>query len=181
MSQPTSNTVKKYSFSIVKNFTMLLLAYVLLSSVINYFRAPNIQPSPRLQGTTLAGEPVDLTLTLKQGKPVLLYIWGSWCPVCRTTSNTVNDFAKRDDVTVISIASLSGDDTELTSHMTKKGYGAMLTHTINDADGALMKRFGVQVTPTIILLKQRDKTLKAQALTGYRSATELKFRLWWLS
>ncbi len=43
--------------------------------------------APALQGTTLAGEPLDLDDYL--GQVVVLNVWGSWCTPCRAEAPTL--------------------------------------------------------------------------------------------
>ena len=57
-----------------------------------------------LSGKTLAGRPLDVT-TLR-GKPVVLNVWGSWCPPCRKEAPALQAAAvklKPEGVSVVGI------------------------------------------------------------------------------
>jgi thiol-disulfide isomerase/thioredoxin len=51
------------------------------------------QPAPALSGTTLDGEPLDVTDL--RGDVVVLNFWASWCAPCRAEAPTLNEVAAR--------------------------------------------------------------------------------------
>ena len=63
----------------------------------------------QLSGTTLEGKP--LNLASYRGKPVVLNIWGSWCPPCRSEAPEVEAAATR----LAGTASFVGIDTRETA------------------------------------------------------------------
>jgi thiol-disulfide isomerase/thioredoxin len=66
------------------------------------------EEAPDFRATTLDGKPVQLSAL--RGKPVVLYFWASWCPVCKVTSPSVDGFASRHpDVPVLAIAMEDAD------------------------------------------------------------------------
>jgi len=51
------------------------------------------QAAPALAGTTLDGEPLDVTDL--RGQVVVLNFWASWCAPCRAEAKTLNEVAAR--------------------------------------------------------------------------------------
>lgn len=51
------------------------------------------QPAPALAGTTLDGEPLDVSDL--RGQVVVLNFWASWCAPCRAEAPTLNEVAAR--------------------------------------------------------------------------------------
>ncbi len=51
------------------------------------------RPAPALAGSTLDGEPLDVSAL--RGQVVVLNFWASWCAPCRAESATLNEVAAR--------------------------------------------------------------------------------------
>lgn len=84
--------------------------------------------NPQLQLTDYQGQAVDLA-ALSADKPTLVYFWGTWCPICRTTSPSVNTLAAQENYPVVTVAIKSGTDQELHSYLSEHSYNFT---TIND-------------------------------------------------
>ena len=87
-------------------------------------------PAPALQAALLDGTVFDLSAV--RDRPVLVYFWATWCPVCRLEQGSVESLAE--DHRVIAVAMQSGDSTEVTSYMRKHG---LRVPVINDPLGAV--------------------------------------------
>ncbi|WVD63289.1 hypothetical protein RHO15_07325 [Utexia brackfieldae] len=68
--------------------------------------------------TTTTGDNVTL-MALSQDKPLLVYMWASWCVICRLTTPTVGLLAA-EGYNVVSIALRSGDDNKISAYLAKK-------------------------------------------------------------
>lgn len=138
---------KKLSAALGKLAGFLLLAAVIVGAV-GYYQQRGIptEQAPPLSDTTLAGRAVDLHRMTADG-PVLIYFWATWCPYCRVVSPVISDLAR--DHQVISVAMQSGDGDELRGYLRDH---ELQFPTINDPAGALSGRWGVRVTPTIVIV-----------------------------
>lgn len=67
---------------------------------------------------TIAGDRIDLAV-LSQQRPLLIYVWATWCGICRYTTPAVEKLAKEGG-NVVSVALRSGDDEKLARWMHKK-------------------------------------------------------------
>ena len=126
---------------------------------------------PQLQLVDYQGQMVDIE-ALSHQSPVLVYFWGTWCPICSTTSPKVNSLAQSSPYPVVTIATQSGSDQDVAQFMTEKGYSFT---TINDESGKIFSDWEGQVTPSYVVLK--DGEMK-QGLTGIQPEWSLKLRLW---
>ncbi|OSK88010.1 protein disulfide oxidoreductase [Escherichia coli] len=149
---------------------VLLLTSVLL--VIDAWRAPQIPAdfgSAPLQ--TLDGKNVTLA-ALSEERPLLLYIWASWCGVCRFTTGKVAALSASGE-NVMTIAYRSGSSHEVSRGLSRKG-GAF--PVINDVDGAISRLWGINVTPTFVVI---SKGRVISTTSGWTSSWGMKLRLWW--
>lgn len=108
--------------------------------------------------------------TASHDKPILVYFWGTWCHVCRTTSPNVQAL-HADGYEVLTVAVSSGNDDELLSHMNERGYDFA---TINDTDGAIFGAWQGQVTPSFVIVSDGKMV---QSFTGVAPLWLLKLRL----
>ncbi|CAH0992898.1 Thiol-disulfide oxidoreductase ResA [Sinobacterium norvegicum] len=126
--------------------------------------------APEINVATIAGERFNLSEQLSKG-PVLVYFWGSWCPICNVVSPAVDTIA--DDYQVVTMALSSGDNAEVNQHLARQGYDFL---TINDEHGLYAKQWGVTVTPSIFIINQSGEV--NQVTSGITSSWGMRVRLW---
>ncbi|WP_318592049.1 protein disulfide oxidoreductase [Enterobacter asburiae] len=110
---------------------------------------------------------------LSQERPLLIYVWATWCSICRYTTPSVNKLAKEGG-NVVSIAMRSGDNAKLARWVEKK---QLKMPVINDENGALSQQWQVSVTPTLVIV---SKGHVVSTTTGWTSYWGLKLRMWWV-
>lgn len=150
---------------------LLLLAAVLMWGV-DRFRSPTLPDT--FSGTTMQtidGQQLDFA-AMSEARPLLVYVWATWCSICRFTSPSVEKL-KEQGGNVVSIALRSGDDARLATWMQKK---QLTMPVVNDARGELAQRWQVEVTPTLVVI---DKGQPVSVTTGWTSYLGMKMRLWW--
>lgn len=151
---------------------VLLLIAAAAMLVMDQFRQPTLPAtfvSTPLQ--TLDGKPVSLA-EMSQDRPLLVYVWATWCGVCRYTTPSVAKIAEEGG-NVISVALRSGDDATLSNWLARKHYAIP---TVNDASGQLSRSWQVQVTPTLMIISKGEVK---SVTTGFTSGWGMKLRLWW--
>ena len=166
--------MKKLRFSpktVLIELLKLTLMLVIVANIVSYIRKPDIvdETLPDLQLTLLDGNRTNLADY--GGKPLVLYFWGSWCPVCKMSSPVIDDLAGSHQV--VAVAVNSGSDADLRAFMQ--------THhldfpVVNDADGAIAQRFGVDTFPTTFLYNDKGSLVFTDV--GYTSRPSLLFKLW---
>lgn len=106
--------------------------------------------------------------------PTLIYFWGSWCPVCKTTSPSVSTLAEEGNYQIVSVALSSGSNADIQTYQNEHNYHFK---TINDNDGSISKQWGVEVTPSIFYINT-DGQISAIS-TGMTSLWGMRFKLDW--
>lgn len=165
-SKPKSKLIS-WSWSALK----YLLIFAVIYTVVNWWRQPVMPAQPQLQLTDYQGQKVDIE-ALSHESPVLVYFWGTWCPICSTTSPKINSLAQSGSYPVVSIAVQSGSNQDIEQFMTEHSYSFT---TINDESGKIFNDWEGQVTPSYVVLK--DGEMK-QGLTGIQPEWSLRLRLW---
>lgn len=156
----------------LRETVLLLLLAAALMWGMDRLRQPALPQSfTGLTLQTLDGKTVDFT-ALSATRPLLVYIWATWCGVCRYTTPSVEALAEQGG-NVVSIALRSGDDPQLAQWMAKK---RLTMPVVNDARGELAQRWQVGVTPTLLVIYQGQPVT---ATTGWTSYWGMKLRLWW--
>lgn len=156
---------------LLRELAVWLLIGVAVSLAVDYFRQPAL-PQNFASTTlhTLDGETVDL-IAMSEERPLLVYVWATWCGVCRYTTPSVAALVA-DGGNVMSVALRSGDNATLETWMRKKK-AAM--PTVNDASGELARQWDVQVTPTLVVISHGEVT---SITTGWTSSWGMRLRLW---
>lgn len=160
-------------FQIGKYLYQGLIALVLIfviSTALDWLRAPTF-PDDFMQHpfTTIEGDTVTFN-QLSQDKPLLVYIWASWCSICRLTTPSVGNLSA-DEYNVISIALRSGDEASIRTYLGKK---QIRLPVINDDRGELSRAWDIAATPTFIFI---HKGKVSYSMTGWTSEWSLKLRL----
>lgn len=150
-------------------FLLLIVSAALWG--MDWLRSPTLpvdlaqQPLSSLQGDVNLAE-------LSRDRPVLIYVWATWCGVCKLTTPSVAALSQN-GTQVVSVALRSGSDARVATWLEKKGVQGI---AVNDENGALSERWQINVTPTFIVLHQ-GKVVSTNS--GWTSAWGLKLRLWW--
>ncbi|MCW8962273.1 MAG: redoxin domain-containing protein [Gammaproteobacteria bacterium] len=164
---------KKHS-SIVKRilkYAVYLLIFIIASQLGQIWlqRDTVIGKAPAIVALDIEGQPVSLANY--KGKPVLLYFWATWCPICRFEHSTITSLAE--DYQVLGIALQSGEASEVMTHMQEEG---AVYRVINDPDGVLSARYGIRGVPTSFII---DSSGDIRAtLSGFTTGLSLRYRLW---
>lgn len=131
---------------------------------------------PPLDGKLVDGRRASLAATLAaaEGRPVLVYVWSAWCPVCRMSEGTVTSLA--DDWPVLTLAMQSGDAGEVAKFMAERG---IAYPTLVDERGELAWSLGVRGVPAWFIVDGKGQIRFAGM--GYTSGWGLRLRLRWAS
>jgi thiol-disulfide isomerase/thioredoxin len=146
----------------MKEILTFILIITVLSIAVDAWRSREMPSTtmPSLSMSTLEGDGVDIK-KMSFDKPVLLYFWATWCPVCNFVSPSVNWLSESHQV--ISVAITSGDDKRLGQYMAYKEYGFPV---INDPAGKVAQAWGVAATPSIVIIKNGEISSITTGLTS---------------
>lgn len=156
----------------LKDLLVLILFAIALMWGMDRLRNPELPDNfSELTLQTLDGQSRSLA-ELSEEKPVLLYVWATWCGVCRYTTPAVETLAQ-EGANVLSVALRSGDDRQLAQWMGKKG---LTMPVVNDRRGELSRRWQISVTPTLVVV---SRGRAVSVTTGWTSYWGMRARLWW--
>ncbi len=127
-------------------------------------------PAPALEGVALNGSRVSLSSLL--GRPVLVHFWATWCPVCRLEEANIQAVSRHH--AVITVATRSGDATELGEYMEERGLDFPV---VLDESGFLATRYGVRGVPVSFIVDAGGQIRFVEV--GYTTELGLRARLWW--
>ncbi|WP_444898905.1 protein disulfide oxidoreductase [Microbulbifer sp. VAAC004] len=154
----------------VKIVAFSMLA-ILVMAAVGYYQQRDLpkDTAPPLEGKTINGNLLNLKEMTTHG-PVLIYFWGSWCPYCRIVSPKISELAR--EYQVLGIAMQSGDEDEVEKYMLRHN---LKFPTINDPVGRISSRWGIKVTPTMIIVGNDGKI--AWTTSGATTKLGLKLRM----
>ena len=125
--------------------------------------------APVLSGQLIGGAP--FSLATPRDKPLLIYFWATWCPVCNLTSSNID--ALTDSHQVITVAMQSGDAAEIDAYLREKG---LHFPVIADPQGRISQTWRVKGVPTVYLVDTNGDIRFVSV--GYISTLGIKVRLW---
>ena len=161
---------KKGVMGLLKDIGLIFFLVIVVNFGIDIYHAKSIFPgvAPQLIEQSVQGDHIDI-IKMSQKKPVLVYFWGIWCPVCTRVSPYVNFMAQY--YPVVSVALTSGDTSRVKQYLTAKKYNI---ETINDPKGLISRRWSVFATPTIFVVNKGKIT---SATTGFTTPMGMWIRL----
>ncbi len=106
------------------------------------------------------------------GRPVVLYFWAEWCPICKVQQGAINDLMR--DTPVLTIATQSGDVAAVKKALIARQLPWL---TAVDERGALWRSYGLSGVPTTVVLDAKGNI--ASVSVGYTSVWMLRVKLWW--
>lgn len=129
---------------------------------------------PPIAGQLTDGRPVSLDAVLHEagGKPLLLYVWSSTCPICRAQEGTIAGIAE--DWPVLTLAMQSGNAEAVAKFMQEHG---LVYPALVDTRGEIAWSLGVRATPAWFVVDRR-RAIRFSGM-GYTTGWGLRARLWW--
>ncbi|WP_035025364.1 protein disulfide oxidoreductase [Enterovibrio calviensis] len=155
----------------LKELATLIVLFSIMTFAIDWWRTQDMPKGtvPPTVLTTISGDTIDL-ITASRDEPVVLYFWATWCPACKFVTPTVDWLS--DSYQVVSIAMTSGDNRRVSGYLNSHD---LEFDTVNDERGAIGQQWGVQATPTIVIIK--DGKIES-ITTGITTPPGLLARLW---
>jgi peroxiredoxin len=149
----------------------LIVMIVIVANIVSYIKKPELADKtlPNISIKLLNGE--TKSLHAYTGKPVILYFWGSWCPICKMSSPVISDLSE--NYQVITFAVNSGSDEEIKHFMQKH---QLHFPVVNDAEGTVAQQFGVNTFPTTFIYNAKGTNTFTDV--GYTSTLSLRFKIW---
>jgi thiol-disulfide isomerase/thioredoxin len=164
--QPLCKSLKKLSFwlRLLRDLAVLLLIGFAIASYQQ--RHMLTGKAPALDGTTIEGA-------------ILVYFFGTWCPICRFTSPAVDAIAQ--DYPSIGVALSSGTDQQISDFMVQNNHQFDVLNDDLDINhnGKISQAWGVQAVPAFYILDSQNNIVFVTS--GASSQWGLRLRLWWAS
>ena len=163
--------MKSKLFKLLKQAAQILLIVAAVGFGADWLRRPDV-PADAAQMAVPAADGQTATLAqISAGRTAVLYFWGSWCGICKHTSPAVQRLHEN-GTAVVGVALRSGSEAEVRGYMRRQGLDFA---TAGDPQGDIARRWGVRVTPTIVLVKNGRIV---HSTTGIASYWGLAARVW---
>jgi len=157
-----------------KNLVTVLIFLGVFLSIRPFMQGDVIQgQAPIMQVTSINGKTLDLQALNQQGKPVLVHIWATWCPICEVSKGGIESIAE--DYAVINIATQSADDDQLLTYAKENDMNP--DFIVNDLEGKWLKTFGAKAVPADFVIAPNGEIEFIEV--GFTTAWGLRLRLWW--
>ena len=154
--------------SIAKEIGIGLLVLLILTNMISYIRKPALETDslPKTAVTLLDGSSFEK----KEGKPIVIHFWATWCRVCKMEAQNIETLSKKYEV--LTIAVNSGSNDEVKAYMKER---ELTFKVYNDVDGSWTKQFNVEAFPTTFIYDSSGELEFTEV--GYTTTAGLLARL----
>lgn len=158
--------IKKY----IKEFFKYAIILIIALNVISYYKSQDLNKE---KFPYKAFELIDgSTYTLDNNKPLLVYFWATWCPICKFQSPNIQELSK--EFQVITFASQSGTKEEIKKYLKENNLDFKV---VDDTYNDFAYRFNIKAYPTTLIYDE-NRNLKFSDV-GFTSSFSLKLKLWW--
>ena len=149
------------------SWLIYIVIFLLIMLAANMWKTRNITSGnlSELGGVLMDGS--EFTISEFSGKPVLIYFWATWCPICNMVNGSVQSISE--DYPVISVASWSQGEVKAYMHENQLTFPVLLDNT-----GEMAQTFGLKGVPISFILNPNGEIKFVES--GY--STETGLRLW---
>jgi thiol-disulfide isomerase/thioredoxin len=153
-----------------KTLGLLVLAVVVVVAAVVVVSSRSSSGAGAQSYTGQMVAPADFAVADYAGKPLVVNVFGSWCPPCNTEAPDLATFAEQNPgAQVVGVAS---EDTEQDAQEFMQKYG--LTYPLVVDDGTLVQEFGVTAYPTTIFFdaegQEVDRLVGAAGLEQFTTS-----------
>ncbi|MBS4068300.1 MULTISPECIES: thioredoxin-like domain-containing protein [unclassified Sulfurimonas] len=158
---------------IAKYAKELILFFIIMSifaNILSFCRSSDLNKDRlNLSSVTLLN---NQSFTLPKNEPILIYFWGTWCPVCKMQSKDIETVSKK--FNVLSIAVKSGSNIEIEEYLKSQN---LSFRVFNDQYSSMAQKFRISIFPTIIIFDKDGNEIFSDV--GYTTIFGLWLRMWW--
>jgi len=154
----------------IKEIIIFVVIVVLASNAISMYRSGDLNKAPLQLSTVTLSD--NTQYTIDKSKPILIYFWATWCPICKVIGPNIEKISE--DFQVLSIATQSRSNQEIKSYLEKYGLDYKV---INDKDGSLTNHIGINMLPTTIIYDENQNVIFSDV--GYSSTWSLRLKMLW--
>jgi len=173
---PANRELKIWQKSWFKNLMTVVIVVAIYMTLRPFMQGDVMQgQAPQMAVTSITGKEINLQQINQQGKPVLVHIWATWCPICDVSKGWIESIAE--DYAVINIATQSADDEQLIEYAKQNQMNPDII--VNDLEGKWLKTFGAKAVPADFIIDSNGNISAVEV--GFSTAWGLRLRLWWAS
>jgi thiol-disulfide isomerase/thioredoxin len=154
--------------SLLIEFLKLFVILTIVLNIVSYYKSSDLNKEQlNLSSFSLVD---GSEFTIEKDKPILIHFWATWCPICKLEAPNIKTISK--DYQVITIATQSGNDTELLQYIQKNNLNFKV---MNDESGYYANSFNIKGYPTTLIYDKDGNHKFSEA--GYTSTLGLYVRM----
>lgn len=157
--------VKKYILEFIKYSVILIIVL----NIVSFYKSQDLNKE---KFPYKAFELIDGSTYTLDDKPLLVYFWATWCPICKFQSPNIQELSK--EFQVITFASQSGTKEEIKKYLKENNLDFKV---VDDTYNDFAYRFNIKAYPTTLIYDE-NRNLKFSDV-GFTSSFSLKLKLWW--